>query len=347
MDRSIEPLDGDGPDVLISRRESAVMISDVSRDICVEPDQLPVVVSEEVVGPLAFTAVDLTRSQGSGALVVARPADDERISQVEVDQDLLSGQIMKSVDPDKESGDQTSLNVVPIVDGDACHAEWQETVVADAEMEKFVLIPEVCPVVSMTSAAETTFGPVLSEVVGSELPAVFLGKVAFDRVGLGVGPSCLRVDSEETLLALMDERGVVRFTVLGVTLDGGPMEGAPVLEPIEHSVLGKSLDGGQKVGMPVLEPLEHSVLAITMNGGPMEGAPVLEPIEHSVLENSLDSGPMEGMTLLEPLEHSVLAILIHSEPMVGAPVLEPLEHSVLEKPHGWWTSQGDIGYGTV
>ena len=105
------------------------MISDVGQDICVEPDQLPVVVSEEAVVPLAFTAVDLTRSQGGGALVVARPADDEMISQVEVDQDLLSGQIMKSVDPDKESGDQMSLNAVPNVDGDACHTEWRETVV--------------------------------------------------------------------------------------------------------------------------------------------------------------------------------------------------------------------------
>ena len=32
--------------------------------------------------------------------------------------------------------------------------------------------------------------------------------------------------------------------VLGVTPDGGPIEGAPVLEPLEHSVLEKSLDGG-------------------------------------------------------------------------------------------------------
>ena len=46
VDMSIEPLDDDGPDVIISGRESTVMISDVSRDICVEPDELPVVVSK-------------------------------------------------------------------------------------------------------------------------------------------------------------------------------------------------------------------------------------------------------------------------------------------------------------
>ena len=36
-------------------------------------------------------------------------------------------------------------------------------------------------------------------------------------------------------------------------------------------------------GAPVLEPLEHSVLEIALDGGSMEGAPVLEPLEHSVL----------------------------------------------------------------
>ena len=93
VDRSIELLDDDALDVLISERETAEMVSDVGSDICVVPNQLPVVVSEE-------------------------------------------------------------------------------TVIEDAEMEKFVLIPEACPVVSMTSAAEPTFGPVLSEVYS---PVVLAG----------------------------------------------------------------------------------------------------------------------------------------------------------------------------
>ena len=43
-------------------------------------------------------------------------------------------------------------------------------------------------------------------VAGCKFPAVFLGKVALDMVDLGVGLPCLRVDSEETLLNLTDER---------------------------------------------------------------------------------------------------------------------------------------------
>ena len=54
-------------------------------------------------------------------------------------------------------------------------------------------------------------------VAGCEFPAVFWGKVAFDAVGLGVGPPCLQVDSEETLLIWTDERAPLARTAPGVT----------------------------------------------------------------------------------------------------------------------------------
>ena len=145
-------------------------------------------------------------------------------------------------------------------------------------------------------------------VVGIEVPAVYFGKVALDSVGLSVGPSCLRLDMEETLPALLDERGVTNDVHLGVTPDGGPMEGAPILEPLEHSVLEKSLVGGFTERAPVLEPLEHSVLGGTPDGGFTEGAPVLEPLEHSVPEKALDDRPMVGFAAQDPLEHSVLDV---------------------------------------
>ena len=50
--------------------------------------------------------------------------------------------------------------------------------------------------------------------VGSELPTVYeVGNGALDVVGLRVGQSCLRMDSEDTLPALQDERSVMSFLV--------------------------------------------------------------------------------------------------------------------------------------
>ena len=50
--------------------------------------------------------------------------------------------------------------------------------------------------------------------VGSELPTVYeVGNGALDVVGLRVGQSCLRMDLEDTLPALQDERSVMSFLV--------------------------------------------------------------------------------------------------------------------------------------
>ena len=57
--------------------------------------------------------------------------------------------------------------------------------------------------------------------VGIEVPAVYFGKVALDSVGLRVGPSCLRLDPEETMPALLDERGMTSDVDLGVWAYGG------------------------------------------------------------------------------------------------------------------------------
>ena len=54
-------------------------------------------------------------------------------------------------------------------------------------------------------------------VAGCEFLAVFLGKVAFDAVGLGVGPPFFRVDSEEALLKQTDVRALLARTAPGVT----------------------------------------------------------------------------------------------------------------------------------
>ena len=135
-------------------------MSDVSHGICMGPDLLPVVMSTDDVQPLAVPVVALTRSQVEGPLVVARPVNVDAISRAAVYPDLLSGGVMKLVDPDVGSGDPMSLKTIPDADGDICHSVWREMVLDDVVREKFVLVPEVCPV----GAAEPTFLLALSEV---------------------------------------------------------------------------------------------------------------------------------------------------------------------------------------
>ena len=107
-----------------------------------EPDLLPVVMSTDDVELLAVPVVVLTRSRGEGPLVVARPVNVDAISRAAVYSDLLSGGVIKLVDPDVGSGDPMLLKTIPGVDGGA----WREMMLDDIVMEKFVLVLEVCPV---------------------------------------------------------------------------------------------------------------------------------------------------------------------------------------------------------
>ena len=102
--------------------------------------------------------------------------------------------------------------------------------------------------------------------------------------------------------------------LLLLALDGRPMEGIPVLEPLEHSVLGGGggLDSGLMEGMSHLEPLEHSVLNAARGNCSRKEASVCEPLEHSVRMMTLDDSPLEKMSDDESLEHSVLDATVTS-----------------------------------
>ena len=78
--------------------------------------------------------------------------NDDINSQVGVDPDMLSGRAM-------ESSTQVLLEVVPFVDRDGCPTGWLDTEIGDSMMEKFVLVPEMSPIGSMTNAAVPTFLP--------------------------------------------------------------------------------------------------------------------------------------------------------------------------------------------
>ena len=208
---------------------------------------------------------------------------------------LCSDGLASGDDPAKESSDVGS-NVCVVSDSmPTAVSVW--TVVTEKWMDRFVMDLEECPSVSRTSAVARTFGPAVSEeyspvvfagggggcrcippvvaksdtarvsvlpVAGCKFPAVFLGKVTFDVVGLGVGPPCLRVDSEETLLTVIDERAQLARAAPGVTPVDSSEEGAPVPELIKLSVLGEPLVDSLQEPMPAAERLEYAIQATAL-----------------------------------------------------------------------------------
>ena len=80
-------------------------------------------------------------------------------------------------------------------------------------------------------------------------------------VGLGVGPPCLRVDSEETLLTLTEEQAQLACAAPGVTLVDSSETGAPVRELIWPSVLGEPLVDCLQEPMPVKKWTEYAIQA--------------------------------------------------------------------------------------
>ena len=84
-------------------------------------------------------------------------------------------------------------------------------------------------------------------------------------------------------------------------------------------------------GAPVLEPSEHSVLEIALDGGLIKNWSVLEPLEHSVLDEASDVRTKRVSTVLEPLENSVqdVAPVCGDYSLIKRTVLDPLQHSGL------------------
>ena len=118
-------------------------------------------------------------------------------------------------------------------------------------------------------------------VAGCRFPAVFWGKVALDVVGLGVGPPCLRVDSEETLLTLTDERAQSARAAPGVTPVDSSEMATPVRELIRPSVPGEPLVVNPQEPSPVEKWLEYAIQTT---------ASVWEPFEqvHCVVCGDMD-----------------------------------------------------------
>ena len=80
-------------------------------------------------------------------------------------------------------------------------------------------------------------------------------------VGLGRGPPCLGVDSEEILLTLTDERAQLARAAPGVTPVDSSEKGAPVHELIWPSVLGEPLVDCLQEPMPDKKSWEYAIQA--------------------------------------------------------------------------------------
>ena len=130
------------------------------------PDCIPAVVPMLAAAPQAASEVAQTRPRGDCSVNLLLPVDG---SIEPLDDDA----------PDVLSSGREPAGISSEVGSDVCvvpdlppAAVSMRTVVAEVWMERFVLVPEACPVVSMTSTVARTFGPALSKEYS---PVVLVG----------------------------------------------------------------------------------------------------------------------------------------------------------------------------
>ena len=116
-----------------TRRISIAPDTDVVSGIYVMPDCIPAVMPTLAAVPQAASEVAQTKPRSDCSVNLLLPVDG-------------------SIEP----LDNNTPDLLPAVIS-------VRTAVAEVWMERFVLVPEACPVVSMTSTVARTFGPALSE----------------------------------------------------------------------------------------------------------------------------------------------------------------------------------------
>ena len=115
-------------------------------------------------------------------------------------------------------------------------------------------------------------------------------------VGLGVGPPCLRVNSEETLLNLIDERAQSARAAQGVTPVGSYEKGVPVRELIWPSVLGEPLVYCLQEPMPGKKSLEYAIQATASVGYHSNGYIMLCLVMWTLILSGWHPGTPAGCT---------------------------------------------------
>ena len=131
---------------------------------------------------------------------------------------------------------------------------------------------------------------------------------------------------------LMEGITYLEHLALRVTLDSGPMEWMPCLEPLEQSILQSSWIARPCHGVikqkSEWKPVKIPASSYTLDSRPMEGITYLE---RPALGVSLDSGPTEGASCPEPLEQSVLDSSLAARP-VGCVIENVLDWEPLKNP---------------
>ena len=132
-------------------------------------------------------------------------------------------------------------------------------------------------------------------------------------VGLGDGPPCLRVDSEEILLTLTDERAQLARTAPGITPVDSSEKGAPVRELIWPSVLGEPLSDCLQELMSGERSLKYAIRATASVWMPFEQVYSVESGDVDFDSFGMapwDAGGMNSQTLGEPYRTKMLQWLI-------------------------------------
>ena len=132
-------------------------------------------------------------------------------------------------------------------------------------------------------------------------------------VGLSVGPPCIRVDSEEILLTLTDERAQVARAAPGVTPVDSSEKEAPVCELRWPSVLGEPLVDCLQELMPGEKSLEYAIQGTASVWMPFEQVHSVESADLDIDYFGmapLDAGGVHSCTQSEPFRTIILQWLM-------------------------------------